>query len=266
MRRRGRLRRSGLPRFARSRRADTCWTREEPGAARRRRGRHLYGDARVGGNSRHRPRDVRGRFCGDRARRQPSQHLRLGALLGGPGLLGQCTPRLPLPPPSSMTNVRSCRRRQSRSSSPTRARDPPRRRGVPEDRRRPDAHRRRGRGDGDGADPDPEILWRKPPVLALAALPGRRSAASASRRPRRRRRGPRRVPPYGCCTTRRCRRGPAGASTRRQRASTEAVAPGERRPPRRAGHAQPPVAEAALRPGHGVHARRPAGRPRVRRR
>ena len=40
--------------------------------------------------------------------------------------------------------------------------------------------------------PTPEILWRKPPVLVLAALQGRHSAASASRRPRRRRRGPRR--------------------------------------------------------------------------
>ena len=61
--------------------------------------------------------------------------------------------------------------------------------------------------------PTPEILWRKPPVLALAALPGRRSAACRSRRPRRRRRGPRRVPPYARCTTRRCRHGPAAAST-----------------------------------------------------
>src|SRR3981081_2915441 len=60
--------------------------------------------------------------------------------------------------------------------------------------------------------PTPEVLWRKPPVLALAA--------SASRRPRRRRRGPRRVPPHGGCTTRRCRHGPVGASTRSQRAST----------------------------------------------
>ena len=29
--------------------------------------------------------------------------------------------------------------------------------------------------------PTPEVLWRKPPVLALAALPGRHSAASATR-------------------------------------------------------------------------------------
>jgi len=31
--------------------------------------------------------------------------------------------------------------------------------------------------------PTPEVLWRKPPVLALAALPGLHSAASAGRRP-----------------------------------------------------------------------------------
>jgi hypothetical protein len=53
--------------------------------------------------------------------------------------------------------------------------------------------------------PTPEVLWRKPPVLALAALPGtalgRLGEPSTARR-----RGPRRVPPYGCCTTRRCRR------------------------------------------------------------
>jgi hypothetical protein len=63
--------------------------------------------------------------------------------------------------------------------------------------------------------PTPEVLWRKPPVLAIAALPGRRSPASAGRRPGHRRHGPRRVPPSGSCTTRRCRPGPAqeGAST-----------------------------------------------------
>jgi hypothetical protein len=67
--------------------------------------------------------------------------------------------------------------------------------------------------------PTPEILWRKPPVLALAALPGRHSATSASRRPRRPRRGPRRAPPSGHCITRRCRHGPVGASTRSHRTS-----------------------------------------------
>ena len=44
--------------------------------------------------------------------------------------------------------------------------------------------------------PTPEVLWRRPPVLALAALWGRRWGASAGRRPRRRRRGPPREPPY----------------------------------------------------------------------
>jgi hypothetical protein len=55
----------------------------------------------------------------------------------------------------------------------------------------------------------PQILWRKLPVLAPAALPGRHWVTSASHLPRRRRRGPRRVPPCGCCTTRRCHHGPA---------------------------------------------------------
>jgi hypothetical protein len=68
--------------------------------------------------------------------------------------------------------------------------------------------------------PTPEVLWRKPPVLALAALQARHSVASARRRPRRRRRGPRRAPPYGRCTTRRCRPGPVGASTTSLCAST----------------------------------------------
>ena len=68
--------------------------------------------------------------------------------------------------------------------------------------------------------PTPEVLWRKPPVLALAAPQARHSAASASRRPRPRRRGPQQVPPYGCCTTRTCRYGPVGASTRSHRNST----------------------------------------------
>src|SRR5512144_1853583 len=56
--------------------------------------------------------------------------------------------------------------------------------------------------------PTPEVLWGKPPVLALAASSGPHSAASARRRPRRQRRGPRRVPPHGRCTTRHCRHGP----------------------------------------------------------
>ncbi len=43
---------------------------------------------------------------------------------------------------------------------------------VPEGGRRSGAHRRRGRGDGPGAGPDPQVLWRKPPVLAISAVPG----------------------------------------------------------------------------------------------
>lgn len=55
--------------------------------------------------------------------------------------------------------------------------------------------------------PAPQILWRQPPVLALAALPetalgrlGEPSTASSAAwtRP---------VPPYGSCTTRRCHNG-----------------------------------------------------------
>jgi hypothetical protein len=116
--------------------------------------------------------------------------------------------------------------------------------------------------------PTPEVLWRKPPVLALAALPGRHSAASASRRPRRRRRGPRAVPPHGCCTTRRCRHGPVGASTRSHRTST-ANASGSSRT-----SVLPPTWSRATAGCRGcapaldtrVHARRPADHPRVRRR
>ncbi|MDF5757412.1 phosphotransferase [Spongiactinospora sp. TRM90649] len=55
---------------------------------------------------------------------------------------------------------------------PFRARDPARRRRVPEGGRRSGALRRRGRGDGPGAGPDPKILWHRPPVLAIAAVPG----------------------------------------------------------------------------------------------
>ena len=61
--------------------------------------------------------------------------------------------------------------------------------------------------------PTPQVLWRKPPVLALAALQGTAlgvlgepSTASAGR-------GPRRGPPYGCCTTRRCRHGTAAGAS-----------------------------------------------------
>ncbi|PXX59651.1 hypothetical protein DFR70_11133 [Nocardia tenerifensis] len=68
--------------------------------------------------------------------------------------------------------------------------------------------------------PTPNILWRKPPVLALAALPGTALGRLGARSTRRRPRGLRRVPPSGDCTTRRCRRGRAEASTRSRRSST----------------------------------------------
>ena len=104
--------------------------------------------------------------------------------------------------------------------------------------------------------------WRSPPSQ------GRHSAASASRRPRRRRRGPQRVPRYGCCTTRRCRHGRVGASMRSQCDST-ANASGLSRTAssHRPGCAQPPNCRGCTPAlGTGVHARRPADHPRVRRR
>ena len=57
--------------------------------------------------------------------------------------------------------------------------------------------------------PTPEVLWRKPPVLALAAVPGTALGRLGEPSPRRRRRGRRRVPRCGGCTTRRSRRGQA---------------------------------------------------------
>ena len=117
--------------------------------------------------------------------------------------------------------------------------------------------------------PTPEVLWRKPPVLALAALPGsalgrlgRPSTASsaawtaAGAAVRLLHDAP--LPPW-------LGREPRGEG--REPRHRVRVAPGERRPPCRPGHAQPrggrgraPAVDA------GVHARRPAGRPRVRRR
>ena len=61
--------------------------------------------------------------------------------------------------------------------------------------------------------PTPEILWRKPPALALAALPGKALGRLADRRPPHPRRGSPPVPPSARCTTRRCRPGLARAST-----------------------------------------------------
>jgi hypothetical protein len=52
--------------------------------------------------------------------------------------------------------------------------------------------------------PVPEVLWRRPPVLALAAVSGTALGCLGSLRPRPLSRGPRRAPPHGCCTTRRC--------------------------------------------------------------
>ncbi len=51
--------------------------------------------------------------------------------------------------------------------------------------------------------PTPEVLWRKPPVLAIAAVPGTALGRLGE---------PSTVPPSGSCTTRRCRPGPAGAA------------------------------------------------------
>src|SRR5450432_610120 len=68
--------------------------------------------------------------------------------------------------------------------------------------------------------PTPEVLWRKPPVLALAALPGTALARLGEPSTASPAAWARRVPPPGCCTTRRCRHGPVGAPTRSHRTST----------------------------------------------
>jgi hypothetical protein len=64
--------------------------------------------------------------------------------------------------------------------------------------------------------PTPEVLWRKPPVLALAAVP--RDGTRPPRRAVDRVVGG--VGRGGCCTTPRCRHGPVRASTRSHRTST----------------------------------------------
>src|SRR4051794_28925507 len=85
---------------------------------------------------------------------------------------------------------------------PSGARDPPRRRGVLEDRRRPDAHRRRGRGDGDGAAADSGGS-----VAEAAGARARGSPGVGTRPPRRAvDRVVRRVGGGGCCRTASARR------------------------------------------------------------
>src|SRR5262247_1873327 len=67
--------------------------------------------------------------------------------------------------------------------------------------------------------PTPEVLWRKPPVLALAALPGVALGRLGEPSPA----SPAAWAAAGAavrnCTRRRCRHGPVGASTRSQCAS-----------------------------------------------
>src|SRR6202042_431204 len=117
--------------------------------------------------------------------------------------------------------------------------------------------------------PTPEVLWRKPPVLALAALPGTALGrlgepsttspaawAAAGAAARMLHDAP--LPPWPS----RKLGGDGIAPRRRMR-----VARHQRCPSRRPGHAQPPGRRGrAPAPATGVHARRPAGRPRVRRR
>jgi hypothetical protein len=117
--------------------------------------------------------------------------------------------------------------------------------------------------------PTPEVLWRKPPVLALAALPGTAlgrlgepstasaaawAAAGAAARML-----------HDAATAAMARSEPRRdriAPRRRMR-----VARHERRSSRRDGHAQPPDRRGcAPAVDTGVHARRPADHPRVRRR
>ena len=117
--------------------------------------------------------------------------------------------------------------------------------------------------------PTPEILWRKPPVLALAAAPG-----DGTRPPRRAvYRVVGGVGRGGCRRPDAARRAAAAmARSERRRARIAArrrvrVARRQRRPSRRRGHAQPPARrDCAPAVDTGVHPRRPAGRPRLRRR
>ena len=117
--------------------------------------------------------------------------------------------------------------------------------------------------------PTPEVLWRKPPVLALAALPGTAlgrlgepstasSAAWAAAGAAVRTLHDAPLPPWPGRSLDEL------ASRPRRRVR---VARRQRRPSRRRGHAQPPGRRGcAPAVDTGVHPRRPAGRPRLRRR
>jgi len=117
--------------------------------------------------------------------------------------------------------------------------------------------------------PTPDILWRNPPVLALAALngtalghlgePSTASSASWAR--------------GGCRRPGAARHAAAAMARSKPRRARIAprrrvrVAPRQRRPSRRRGHAQPPARRDCTPVVEtGVHPRGPAGRPRLRRR
>ena len=117
--------------------------------------------------------------------------------------------------------------------------------------------------------PTPQILWRKPPVLALAAVPG--TALGHLGEP---------------STASSAAWAAAGAAVRALHDAPLPPWPGrsvdelaahlagecewlvaQRRPSRRRGHAQPPARrDRTAAVDTGVHPRRPAGRPRLRRR
>ena len=117
--------------------------------------------------------------------------------------------------------------------------------------------------------PTPEILWRRPPVLALAALPGTAlghlgepstasSAAWAAAGAAARTLHDAPLPPWPGRSLDELRI----AARRRVR-----VAHRQRRPSHRRGHAEPPARrDCAAAVDTGVHPRRPAGRPCLRRR
>ena len=197
-----------------------------------------------------------------RARRGVRRPLPAHRPAAGDGREGRVLPGVAVP----RDNGRRGRGR-GRGGAP-RAGDPARRRRLPEGRRRPGGRGPRGRGDVDGAGPD-----ARGPVAPAARARARR-APRVGARPARRAldRDAGRVGRGGCRRTGAARRAAAVVGRRqpggeggepRQRVR---VAPGERRPSRRPGHAQPPRRRGcAPVVDPGVHARRPAGRPRVRR-